>query len=252
MSIEASARTITIISITRLQALKQAKHFYESVRDLLNSPRMMTYAGRTMEAERYRNLSPSSFSSSCISSSNAQDSTTPDQASSTASPLDWGECANQRLDINLSSSCDSTTTTSIEMGSKAEELFSEKLSQWTSEEEDDDNNSGSSTPKAKGVIDETDAWLRDRSIGRYRACLDDFALALATHLRSVDDLISATNEAQAVRYTTRNLAGYADDEEARAADLRERIQRLRTRGWARNRFDATRYEQLCEAALAEL
>jgi hypothetical protein len=41
-------------------------------------------------------------------------------------------------------------------------------------------------------------------------------------------------------------------EEARALDRAARIERLRRSGWQRKRFDAARYEELCEAVLAEL
>lgn len=42
------------------------------------------------------------------------------------------------------------------------------------------------------------------------------------------------------------------DDEARAQDRRERIERLRSNGWRRERFDASRYEELCVQAMAEL
>ena len=140
--------------------------------------------------------------------------------------------------------------TSIERGSKAEQTSTEEISQRILEGADD--SSETSTPMAKNPTDETNAWLRNRNLDRYRASLDDFACALADNLQSIDDLIKATTEAQGTRYTTRILSSYANDEQAKAADLRERIQRLRMRGWARSRFDSTRYEKLCEAALAEL
>ncbi|KAL2124763.1 hypothetical protein VTJ04DRAFT_1128 [Mycothermus thermophilus] len=41
-------------------------------------------------------------------------------------------------------------------------------------------------------------------------------------------------------------------EEARAADRQARIERLRKTGWQRKRFDAKKYEELAETALAEL
>ncbi|KAL1841125.1 hypothetical protein VTJ49DRAFT_7403 [Mycothermus thermophilus] len=41
-------------------------------------------------------------------------------------------------------------------------------------------------------------------------------------------------------------------EEARALDRQARIERLRKSGWQRKRFDARRYEELAETALAEL
>lgn len=43
-----------------------------------------------------------------------------------------------------------------------------------------------------------------------------------------------------------------EDEEARTQDRMARIDKLRMNGWKRKRFDASRYEVLCETVLAEL
>ncbi|ROV90875.1 hypothetical protein VSDG_08017 [Cytospora chrysosperma] len=43
-----------------------------------------------------------------------------------------------------------------------------------------------------------------------------------------------------------------DEDEARVQDRRARIDRLRMNGWKRERFDASRYEELCEQVMAEL
>lgn len=40
--------------------------------------------------------------------------------------------------------------------------------------------------------------------------------------------------------------------ELRKAELKARIERLRETGWKRERFDAERYQKLCDRALAEL
>ncbi|ROW14843.1 hypothetical protein VPNG_03806 [Cytospora leucostoma] len=55
-------------------------------------------------------------------------------------------------------------------------------------------------------------------------------------------------------YGSSSSGGYGGDvdDEARAQDRRERIERLRSNGWRRERFDASRYEGLCEQAMAEL
>ncbi|KAL9123718.1 MAG: hypothetical protein Q9217_006879 [Psora testacea] len=95
-------------------------------------------------------------------------------------------------------------------------------------------------------------WLQNRNIECYNARLQDFAGMLARHVASMDTLIATTKEAQASRHTVRPLASYGDGEEARAADLRDRILRLKAAGWRRERFDAEKYERLCEIALAEL
>lgn len=41
-------------------------------------------------------------------------------------------------------------------------------------------------------------------------------------------------------------------EEVMKVELRERINRLKERGWKRERFDGERYRVLCEKALSEV
>ncbi|KAK7744137.1 hypothetical protein SLS53_003658 [Cytospora paraplurivora] len=56
-------------------------------------------------------------------------------------------------------------------------------------------------------------------------------------------------------YGSSSSGGYGGgdvDNGARAQERRERIERLRSNGWRRERFDASRYEELCEQAMAEL
>ncbi|ROW11162.1 hypothetical protein VMCG_00996 [Cytospora schulzeri] len=43
-----------------------------------------------------------------------------------------------------------------------------------------------------------------------------------------------------------------DEDEAKVQDRRARIDKLRMNGWKRERFDASRYEELCEQVMAEL
>ena len=40
--------------------------------------------------------------------------------------------------------------------------------------------------------------------------------------------------------------------EAKRVELKARIDRLREKGWSRERFNGRRYENLCERALEEL
>lgn len=75
---------------------------------------------------------------------------------------------------------------------------------------------------------------------------------LAKHIRTIDSLVQATQEAQSVRHTIKRMTSYGDDEEARARDLKARIARLKAIGWRRERFAPERYQDLCEEALAEL
>lgn len=94
-------------------------------------------------------------------------------------------------------------------------------------------------------------WLQDRSASRYNAHLADFANMLYDHRAAVEDLISGIKDIQGSRRIKR-LASLGEDREARAADVRERIARLRAKGWRRERFAPERYQGLCAVALAEL
>ena len=91
---------------------------------------------------------------------------------------------------------------------------------------------------------------------RYDAHLADFRDMLDRHHSEVLALIVATMEAQTNRYSGWRQSVFvereADDEDLKAAHLQERIMRLRAKGWKRERFDPSRYEDLCEQAMAEL
>lgn len=49
-----------------------------------------------------------------------------------------------------------------------------------------------------------------------------------------------------------SVGSAGEDDEARAQDRVARIDKLRMNGWKRKRFDASRYEMLCETVMAEL
>lgn len=94
-------------------------------------------------------------------------------------------------------------------------------------------------------------WLQHRSTERYNAHLAGFAELLQGHIENLEELILKVSDVHADRRVKR-LASFRGDREARAADLRERIVRLRAKGWERERFAAERYQELCAMALAEL
>lgn len=102
------------------------------------------------------------------------------------------------------------------------------------------------------VMDYTGIWLRNRRIERFNEHLDDFISTVLKNLEMIEAQITATKEAQAARYIAGRVASRAEEDDAKGADLRERILRLKATGWRRERFDASKYEQLCELALAEL
>lgn len=94
-------------------------------------------------------------------------------------------------------------------------------------------------------------WLQDRSAQRYNAHLTDFAKMLRDHRETVENLISNVKDIQGNRRVKR-LASFGEDREARAADIRERIVKLRAKGWRRERFSPEKYQRICALALAEL
>jgi hypothetical protein len=96
------------------------------------------------------------------------------------------------------------------------------------------------------------SWLHSRTYERYNTHLLSFSEMLAKHIRTIDTLIQATQEAQVARHTVKRMATYGDDEDARARDLKARIARLKAGGWRRERFVPEKYQDLCEEALAEL
>lgn len=79
----------------------------------------------------------------------------------------------------------------------------------------------------------------------------DFAKMVQDHIAAVEDLMTSVRDIQADRRIKR-LASFGEDRETRAADLRERIVRLRAKGWRRERFAPERYQDFCAVALAEL
>ena len=102
------------------------------------------------------------------------------------------------------------------------------------------------------VLDYTGIWLRNRRIERFNEHLDDFISTVLKNLEMIEAQISATKDAQAARYITGRVSSRAEEDDAKGVDLRERILKLKATGWRRERFDASKYEQLCELALAEL
>ncbi|KAK1752388.1 hypothetical protein QBC47DRAFT_56046 [Echria macrotheca] len=114
------------------------------------------------------------------------------------------------------------------------------------------------------LIPEDDAFLVARSIDRFCENLSDLRAQLSRHAASVDELLSSiTSRRVTIGPTTIILpeppvetAATAppnlETDEMRKMDRQARIERLRRNGWQRKRFDARRYEELCETVLSEL
>ncbi len=108
------------------------------------------------------------------------------------------------------------------------------------------------TPQLQ-LIPEDDAFLIGRSIDRYCENLSGLRTQLARYSSSLNELLAANEVESAPRSLPKSpLSRSQDDEELRKADRQARIERLRKNGWQRKRFDARRYEELCESVMSEL
>jgi hypothetical protein len=142
--------------------------------------------------------------------------------------------------------------------------------------EEEDNNSNNNT---YDEYDEKAAYHVARSVDRCCEHLAHLRAQLARHSTSLDQLLQAQTQTQTQtrlspnnRYsvkapppaTTNNATSTSPTttttekppmprgSEARAQDRQARVERLRKTGWQRRRFDASPYEALCEAVLAEM
>ena len=224
--------------------------YYEAASRALNSPGTRLEPQDASKQEEHQPLCHSSDSDECDDiSSDGPDLSSSSYSSSTRSSIASDECLSnasipKTLSLRIPQNVNSKERLSI-----AERSFHLDLSPCTPAR---DYGQGT-TPMPKASHDYTSIWLYNRDIERYNARVSDFAFRLYQHLESIRTLISAAKEAQTARYTTRSISNYGDDEEeARAANLNDRIQRLKKQGWSRERFDSSRYERLCEVALAEL
>ncbi|KAK1834834.1 hypothetical protein QBC39DRAFT_10985 [Podospora conica] len=104
------------------------------------------------------------------------------------------------------------------------------------------------------LIPEDDSFLMARTVDRFCENLSGLRCLLARHSTSIEELMAAKDDdlLSSSRPRSLLLPGAVDNEELRRADRQARIERLRKNGWQRKRFDARRYEELCETVLLEL
>lgn len=103
------------------------------------------------------------------------------------------------------------------------------------------------------LIPEDESFLMARTVDRFCENLSGLRSLLARHSTSIEELMAAAANDSAARPRSLLLpTASADSEELRRADRQARIERLRKNGWQRKRFDARRYEELCETVLLEL
>ncbi|KAL8376146.1 hypothetical protein RB595_007316 [Gaeumannomyces hyphopodioides] len=95
-----------------------------------------------------------------------------------------------------------------------------------------------------------------RSVYRYCETLSVLRAQIASHSHNLDELMGlpckATEAASPVSPALSCGSLDSASEEMLALDRQARIERLRRQGWQRKRFDASRYERLCNDVLAEL
>lgn len=94
-----------------------------------------------------------------------------------------------------------------------------------------------------------------RSVDRCCEHLSGLRAQLKRHSTSLDELLAAPSSSthpHQQQSRTGPAGSVKKTEELRALDRQARIERLRKCGWQRKRFDARRYEELCEAVMAEL
>ncbi|KYK58283.1 hypothetical protein DCS_05296 [Drechmeria coniospora] len=101
-----------------------------------------------------------------------------------------------------------------------------------------------STPDLVQDDDESsDPFFYVRAVHRYCTIISSIRRQVDSHLAMLDQEMAARQLPTPERPAS---------DETRTVDLAARIQRLRANGWRRTRFDAQRYEALCENALADL
>ncbi|MCJ1226063.1 hypothetical protein MMC12_002712 [Toensbergia leucococca] len=229
---EAIARSIHILSISRLQTLDSAKKSYGAAASSLPT---VEVAPNTQQ-DKFEPPVHSFSTSSSPPSTPTRATHNPTSSSSPPTP----------------SSIDSTNASATSQN----DIFNPPsplhpiYHQMTSESPV--TPPPTARPSSLAFTPSTISWLHDRSLSRYNAHLSSFAQMLTTHIHTINALIASTEQAQANRYTAKRIASAGDDEETRAADKRARIERMRKEGWVRERFCPDKYRDLCQRALAEL
>ena len=103
--------------------------------------------------------------------------------------------------------------------------------------------------------EDDDTFGIGRSVHRYRETLSTLKTQIMGHLASVEELLStpvSPLQAAGTANSDEKKSQAVDSEELRRLERKARIERLRKTGWQRKRFDARRYEELCDAVMAEL
>jgi len=111
------------------------------------------------------------------------------------------------------------------------------------------------------LMPEDDGFLMARSLDRFCDNLSALRAQLSRHSASVNELLSEANSKERpmalqclsfLEPLARSGAATPEGDELKKMDRQARIERLRKNGWQRKRFDARRYEELCETVMSEL
>ncbi|TLD10755.1 hypothetical protein PgNI_06319 [Pyricularia grisea] len=101
-----------------------------------------------------------------------------------------------------------------------------------------------------------DSLRASQSVYRYCDTLMSLKYQLQAHRSDVDTLLGEstgqTRKEEFIAAIVSNPNASVASEELRMLDRQARIEKLRQNGWQRKRFDASRYERLCNDVLAEL
>ncbi|KAK0617935.1 hypothetical protein B0T17DRAFT_316833 [Bombardia bombarda] len=117
--------------------------------------------------------------------------------------------------------------------------------QTVSEEEEDVN---------ELTAEDNACFFIARSVDRYCDHLSGLRVQLARHSAHLDQMLAAKAIPRVLDAETTPCGGSRTSlgEDLRTLERQARIERLRSNGWQRKRFDARRYEELCETVLAEM
>ena len=239
VSNEAIARSTHHMHTSKLQTLERVKQDYEAAVASLPVPSEMD-SNTTLEDDSIldtesRSSTPTPYTSirnTSVSSKSSIESCNPDPDHST-------EYHNVEKPLPLR----------IRKAASFDKYSTMQLPHQTST-----TNKGPATARPISITfsDSSFTWIHNRSLERYNTYLEDFAEMLQNHIHVINYFIQTTKEAQVASQAGRRLVSCGDSEEAKAADLKARIERLKVNEWKRKRFQPERYQKLCAKALAEL
>lgn len=241
---EAIARSIHNLSTAKLPALEQAKRSYQAATEALSA------CETVIDVEETQDFDTSSESSSTITDISSRPSTPNSSQPEPESPV---ECSSP----SSVESSDEFTQYQRKLLEPSPLRIHKSVTFSPNPPTAQIALSPPWTPLRKAhetTAPSSDEFITPNNYSHtpYTTHLLAFTSMLTTHILTINHLTQTTQDIQAQRYTTKRLASYGEDEEAKAADRKARIVRLREGGWRRERFRPERYWAVCERALGEL